>query len=333
MINENLASLIKSEPKTNAAKEAKKLGLRYMGFGRYAGKNGKVAYLVNPKLDKLVPYKGPDDVDKLRDNYLKVNDDFQDSRMGIGDTKDPKNKERIQKQLEKEKQKVLAAKNNFEVVHGTHKANERATNSQLFFKEKEIQRYHRALSQIYRPAIFSDAEKEAIGYYSLSGAVDLNTYLYNGPDKDTMDISLKHKMISNLDSAFDETETPIPIVVYTGLSSRYKPQNLVKGVPFVFHGYVSTSLSWKIAFNFADDRSTKLILQIDVPQNSKGIYLGEDLSASYGEYEFLLPRGSMIEVLSGPHPIEPNILSDDAFNEGDETAVLFHCRLVQTEGE
>ena len=62
-LEESLALQAKAEPKSAAAKEARKMGLSYMGFGRYADRKGKLAYVVHD--DRLVPYKSEDDVDSM----------------------------------------------------------------------------------------------------------------------------------------------------------------------------------------------------------------------------------------------------------------------------
>ena len=45
-LTENLVGHVKSEPKSKAAHQAKKLGLKYFGFGRYGDHEGKVSYVV-----------------------------------------------------------------------------------------------------------------------------------------------------------------------------------------------------------------------------------------------------------------------------------------------
>jgi len=64
-LEESLAAEIKSEPKSMAAKQARKMGLSYVGFGRYADNKGRVAYTVEN--DRLVPFKSMEHIVNLYD--------------------------------------------------------------------------------------------------------------------------------------------------------------------------------------------------------------------------------------------------------------------------
>ena len=72
-LEESLAAEIKSEPKSAAAKQARKMGLTYVGFGRYADNKGRVAYTVDN--GRLVPFKGQGDIGKMYDKAQSISDD------------------------------------------------------------------------------------------------------------------------------------------------------------------------------------------------------------------------------------------------------------------
>ena len=57
-LNEKLSDEMMKEPSSEAAKQAKKMNLNYVGFGRYTDRTGQVKYIV--KNDKLYPFKGKD---------------------------------------------------------------------------------------------------------------------------------------------------------------------------------------------------------------------------------------------------------------------------------
>jgi hypothetical protein len=131
-----------------------------------------------------------------------------------------------------------------------------------------------------------------------------------------------------LDSAFEDTQAPFPYTVYTGLSSRYKPEKIVAGSEYIFRGYLSTSLSHSTAIDsFADaDFSDKpVVLQIEIAKGQKSIYV-DPVSTHQGEGETLLPRGSRVKIISGPHIIDSSVVSE---NESGSQVHLFHCKLVK----
>jgi hypothetical protein len=50
------------------------------------------------------------------------------------------------------------------------------------------------------------------------------------------------------------------------------------------------------------------------------------VSDNSGERETLLPRGSKVKILTGPHVLDSNLFTD-AY--GTTTIALFHCQLVE----
>ena len=92
---------------------------------------------------------------------------------------------------------------------------------------------------------------------------------------------------------------------------------------------MSTSIDFNTAissFADADMRSdAAVVLQVEVSKGQKSIYV-DPLSANSGKRETLLPRGSRIKVISGPHMMDYGILNPDA----DEMQIaLFHCELME----
>jgi hypothetical protein len=110
------------------------------------------------------------------------------------------------------------------------------------------------------------------------------------------------------------------------------------GQTYVFRGYVSTSLSHKTAIEgFAATQPTakgkpkkaatggaKVILQVDHKKGQKGIYVSRDDSVNRGdEKETILPRGTKLKVVSGPHTIDGEVL------DGSDSVILFQCKVVE----
>jgi hypothetical protein len=287
-ISESLADEVKIEPKSNAAKEARRLGLTYMGFGRYADSKGKVAYIVDQ--DRLIPYKGRDEVQSM---YSK------DSASSIAYASVLNNRD-------KEDSKIIKQ------------------------KSKDTQALNRALYKFYKPDIFDDAEINAIQYYTAEGFGPVNRYLYKGHDKEVspeLDATI-NSTIEALDSAFENTQSPFAYTVYSGLSSRYSSNKLEPGEDYIFRGYVSSSIDFTTAidaFTESDWSDSVVALQIEVAKGQKSIYV-DPISSNAGEGETLLPRGSKIRIVSGPHMIEDQIVSQ---NSSGSTVRLFHCQLVE----
>lgn len=297
-LEESLAAEIKSEPKSAAARQARKMGLTYVGFGRYADNKGRVAYIVHD--DRLVPFKGQEEVGRMYDKADMTND--------------PKKSNEIKKQADgyvkvsnkryNEDQKILAQ------------------------KEKEIIKTANQLGSFYRPEMFDDAELDAIESYTGDAFTQINRYLYKGHDEgtDANTADVVGQMIDNLDSAFDETQAPFPFTVYSGLSGRYRADKIKPGQEYIFRGFLSTSLSHDVAISGFTDSAEAVVLQIEVNKGQKAIYV-DSISSVDGELETILPRGSKIKVVSGPHPLPMDAIRDD--EEGQSRIQLFHCTLIQ----
>lgn len=295
-LKENLASDAKVEPKSNASKQAKQLGLTYAGFGRYLDQNGKVSYTVVN--DKLVPYKGQEDIQKGYSNAVAKGDPEQ----------------------------IKAADAEVKTYNNIQKQDELYRRQ----KDKEVVNLHKELLNYYNVGMFSEDEIDAIKAYTEDAYIPVNTYLYKGHEPGTKyDMaSAVVDIINNIDSAFQETQAPFAYTVYTGLSSRYDTKDFEQGKDYIFRGYVSASIDYKTAldsFSAIGSNNTKLILQIDIQKGQKSIYV-DGLSDTEGELETLLPRGSRVKVISGPHMISDNSISD---NPNGANIALFHCVLVE----
>lgn len=308
---ETLADEVKSEPKTAAAKEARKLGLTYMGFGRYADNKGKIAYIVDN--DRLVPYKSREEVD---DMFYKHHTTYGVNKKSMSPA-DVMKKQSGQQEIE---------------LYNKTLNNREANDSKILKqKEKEASALNKELYKLYKPNMFSQEELQALQYYTADGYEFINKYLYKGHEPGTSQDEADQidTYIDALDSAFEETQAPFAYSVYSGLSSRYSADKIEPGGEYIFRGYLSTSIDFDTAissFASAGTRSdASVVLQIEVSKGQKSIYL-DPLSANSGERETLLPRGSRIKVISGPHIMDYGIINPNA----DEMQVaLFHCELME----
>lgn len=308
-ITETLAAEIKAEPKTAAARQARKMGLNYIGFGRYADKKGRIAYIVDH--DRLVPYKGSDEISKLYDKAYNTKDD--------------------KKSFELEKQAQTLDSQFYKIKSKRAREDQKIIDN----KRKEIEKTARALRDFYRPNLFTEEEIEAIEEYTAEGYERINRYLYKGHDEGATndhDYYLQ-QTIAQLDAAFEATTAPFKYTAYSGLSDRYNPDKIKPGAEYIFRGYVSASLSFDTAIdNFASAKKGKpVVLQIDIDKGQKSIYV-DGVSQNSGEQETMLPRGCKIKVVSGPHKVSSAILNgdepDDDGYEGD-IVHLFQCKVVE----
>jgi hypothetical protein len=301
-LSESLAAEVKSEPKSGASREARKLGLIYMGFGRYADSKGKVSYIVDN--DRLVPYKGREEVQSM----------YSKSITPSAQMKDVKGK---------------AKPNEAAFYNTTLNKRDREDKKLIKQKSKEAQAVNNQLYKFYVPSMFDQTELDAIEYYTAEGFETINRYLYKGhdqnvsPDQDNM----INSTIEALDSSFEESQAPFPYTVYSGLSSRYDPSKFKPGAEYIFRGYVSTSIDFGTAIGgFAGtDTDSPVVLQIEISKGQKSIYV-DSISTNAGEGETLLPRGSRIKVISGPHKIDDTIINP---NPSGSTVHLFHCQLIE----
>lgn len=299
-LEESLAAEVKSEPKTAAARQARKMGLAYVGFGRYADNKGRVAYVVDG--DRLIPFKGQQDAAKLYDKADMASNPEKSKEM-------------------------LSQANQIAKTYNNRTKEDRKILSQ---KDKDVIKVAKQLSSFYKPEMFDEAELEAIEAYTGDAFADINRYLYKGHDEgvDANRADAVGRMVDALDSAFDETQAPFPFTVYSGLSGRYKASKMQAGQEYVFRGYISTSLSHDVAISGFTDSPEPVVLQIEVNKGAKAIYV-DGLSATDGELETLLPRGSKVKVISGPHSLPKSVVGMN-FDDDDQSAIqLFHCKLVQ----
>jgi hypothetical protein len=319
-LDESLALQAKAEPKSAASKEARKMGLTYMGFGRYADRKGKLAYLVHD--DRLVPYKSEQDVD---DMHYKAYTAQESQPVVI-----KKNISPTAKGQPAQPSKADLLRKDADFYTGVNSKRSKEDTKILKDLYKDANAVDKELFKFYQPNMFDETELQAIEDYTGDGYADINRYLYKGHDEGATQEQDDYinRTIETLDSAFEETQTPFPYTVYSGLSSRYSADKFQLGGEYVFRGYVSTSLDFNTAIGgFADvgDKDQPVVLQVELKKGQKAIYL-DAVSANSGERETLLPRGSRIKVISGPHVLDSNLFTD-AY--GTSSIALFHCSVIE----
>jgi hypothetical protein len=297
-LSENLVANVVAEPSSEASAEAKRLGLSYLGFGRYADETGRVAYTVIR--NKLVPFKHMEQLQKMVD------------KASNGSQNDPEQEAQVQKALSVSKQ---VKDRDIRDLTKTY---------------KDIVRNEKEFKKAYNPANFAPEEIAALQAYTNDLFQPINNYLYKGFD-DTVDPQTAQDVqntIVTLDNMLNRTQTPFSHIVYTGLTARYDPTKFNAGKDYVFRGYTSCSLDYNTALDVytqIDQQVPKILMQIDIQKGQNATYV-DSLTGTTLDKEVLLPRGSRIKILSGPHNIDDEIIVH--YPRGEQIA-LFHCQLVQ----
>jgi hypothetical protein len=93
---------------------------------------------------------------------------------------------------------------------------------------------------------------------------------------------------------------------------------------------LSSSLDFSTAidsFTDEDDNKTPVVFQMEIKKGQKAIYI-DPMSSNGGEKETLLPRGSRIRIISGPHLLDDSVVSNNASDE-PRPIHLFHCEIIE----
>ena len=324
-IEESLAAEIQNEPKSEAANQAKKMGLTYAGFGRYLDKKGKVVYIV--VRGKLVPYKGPDELVSARAKAYDTQQKELSSPKPAAKSKDGK---KSAKKVDPYAEVDKASKIYDQRIKDDHKIQ--------YKMETDAYKVNGALMKHYDEYFkgLNNAQLQTIKDYTAQDYSDINRYLYKGHDEGQTASRDKEivDQISTIDSTFDEAEAPFPYTIYTGLSDRYDPKKIKAGEDYIFRGYISGSLDVnKAAGTFTDEKAkNRVVLQVDLKAGQKALHIA-GISTHDWEMETMLPRGSTIKIVSGPFIVKPDALGVEDDDDKTQDINLFHCIVVQEDDD
>lgn len=260
------------EPQSDASKQAKKLGLTYVGFGRYEDQNGQVSHIVQN--DKLIPFS---------------------------------------KAVKSKSYKDLSADD-----YGDYTKN----------LQGDVSTIHTELTNAYTPENYDNAELDAVKAYTESAYYDVNQKLVSLPTgipanqiQPEYDGDNRPQIIAALDSALTKVAAPIDFIGYVGLSQDYNTLTLQSAKKLKFKGFRSLSINPNTVLGSGDPS----VLQIKVKAGSTGMYL-DDYSATPGDGEFLLPRGSAIKIVGGPNKISG---TDGATQDPNKQIIVYDCELTK----
>jgi hypothetical protein len=188
------------------------------------------------------------------------------------------------------------------------------------------------LNKAFTPEKYTDEELDAIKNYTDTAHYNVSNILNKLPmgimGKQIQPTNVSDdtpKLIEAMDSAMSRTKVPTDIIGYVSIGQDIDTNQIGAGRKIGFKSYRSTTLS----MNTLLDQYTKsgsgggVVLQVLIPKGSSGLY-ADDFSANPGEREFILPRSSSIEVLSGPNKLSGTYMSADNNLE----VHFYNCKLV-----
>jgi hypothetical protein len=160
--------------------------------------------------------------------------------------------------------------------------------------EAEKEKLQRQSDEVF--GNLTHSEREAIDEYTKKMFEQINVYLNTGNAADPEIL----EYVKNIDSAMAKFELEDKITVFKGTKAawydgweagRVEPINL----------YLSTSVSRDIAQEYSDKIRRKgdepIILEINVPTGTRGIYIGNNTDAREDEFEFLAGHGLKYRVV------------------------------------
>lgn len=258
-------TLALSEPSTNAAKEAKRLGLKYVGFGRYENPiTNQVTHIVQD--DKLIPF----------------------SVATKSNTSKQQKKSNQFEQFVSELQPMIEASHNVLINHyGKIVYN----NDELDSIESYTQNNYEINGRLWNltPGIKAN---EIEPMFPNDPTAKTVAGLDSAVSKSSTPIELM--VYTSLSENFDMLKlAPNSVLNFNGFRSCSLD-------PLQALDLNSERSSYKAGM--FDTRRKLSILQIRVEKDSKGLY-ADDYSSSPGEREFILPRGSRVRVLDSPSKI------------------------------
>jgi hypothetical protein len=139
---------------------------------------------------------------------------------------------------------------------------------------------------------FSENERKGIDFYSDDGYTKINNSLFGTiPTIPEIEDNIKY-----LDSIMISSTVQNDLITFRGTEARHFADWNVNDVR-EFKAFMSTSVSKEIVEKeYLVDYSDKMLIEVMVPNGTKGIYLGTNSSCNW-EAELLLNRGMKYKVL------------------------------------
>lgn len=207
------------------------------------------------------------------------------------------------------------------------------------FVQPEVQQLHQALIANYSPDKYKDDELNAIYAYTNGGYLDINNRLAELPPgvpakkiEPTSPEDTIVDVVNSLDSMLRKSRAPFDFLGYIKLGPDYNVQDIVPGRKMVLKTYKDTSINMATVLNSSDNsvkspagRNMAVLFQVLVKKNSRGMYIS-DYSATPDDMEFLLPRGTVLEVMNGPQ----NLVGSNAVTQDMNLEIVYFDVVAKT---
>lgn len=271
-IQESLSAEMLKEPAGEAASMAKKMGLNYVGFGRYSDKSGQVKYI--SKNDRLYPFKGK------QENTKKINpkdEEQANETIAIDD--------RIKTRYKnKNTKKIIKYDNALKQLYRPELFSSEEIDAIKFYTEKGFTNINRYLYKGFDPNTSPDQANVVVQQIQ---NID-NAFEEAGAPFD-------YTVYTGLSSRYDYRKIqPGTDYIFRGYISATLDHDLAINL-----------------FTFDDNQKVGVVLEIDIKKGQKSLYL-ESISDTPGEFEALLPRGTKVTVVSGPMMVDSNITASQS---------------------
>jgi len=263
---ENLDLPLK-EPKSKAAAEAKQLGLKYVGFGRYENPEGQVTHIVQD--DRLVPY---DKATKTRSYKDFSDNDLSDYAENLQDED--------------------------EATHGAMVENYPPE----AFDEEEIEAI-----QAYTGPEYDDIQDRLWSQGGESGVMPMNSSDPIPQTIKKLDRIMKRHPLKQPITTYAAVAAELYNNLKPGvqfINRGYRSTTISLQQALEFGGALPPEQQGRDMNQRASMQDT-VILQIKMKKGQAGLYVDE-LSEMAGEREFILPRETKFKVLSGPNKLVGN---------------------------
>jgi hypothetical protein len=193
----------------------------------------------------------------------------------------------------------------------------------------DISSLHNELTNAYSPENYDNSELDAIKAYTdnqtTTTIYDISQKLASLPVgipankiQPEYDGDNRPEIIAALDSAIDKVKAPLDFTAYATLNGEL---DITLAKKLTMKSFTSATVDASVALQSGDP----IMLQIRVSKGSNGVY-ADDYSSVPGEGEFIFKRGSVLEIVSGPHKIAGSHSESQDMNKAIS---LYICNLAK----
>jgi hypothetical protein len=158
----------------------------------------------------------------------------------------------------------------------------------------EVKEYHAGMSREWADGL-TRRERGAVEYYSSTAFGAMNALARTGSHTGTVRRQVIEEEVAHLEKALEKSSLEEAVVVYRGVSD-HRALGLEPGATVTDRGFMSASLSPKVAAQFAGKGPDAALLEILAPAGSKGASVA-GMSGREGEREVLFARHTTLRIV------------------------------------